>query len=392
MAEPVVLAFRLLNGLLTIGFLPLLLKVYGQTLKRFYRLWGAGFALYGLHILVRAVVPVIAPEALQTIQIYSFFLQLVGFGLILAGVGELVNRTRAVVLSFISVPIILLILFFTTQPYLLGRMVSVTPYLYIVAALIIIRLYYNVAIEAFIIGWTTLLLANLGSALDLMTPLMLEVFAVEAKAVLLYGTLYPRFSFLVDDMTRFLISGQAAQYDEERRGGIIMVNSKASKRDELKYIARLQAEAAPKGIRTILISAYDLITLQEIRGVTQDTSSLYFVRVIQGTVSPWSFSESQIITINDDPSSIGLLLSEILGFVKEKKVSCQIIVHNLSTLIITHGWMRLYSLLISNIGTLKVNGVNLYLLYYDDIHTNHSEIAKFETMAERVETIGERSR
>ena len=392
MVEPVVLAFRLLNGLLTIGFLPLILMVYRKTMKRFYLLWGVGFALYGLHILVRAVLPVIAPNTLPTVQIYSFFIQLIGFGLILAGVGELVNRTRAVILSFISVPLFLLFLFLTTQPYFLGRMVSVTPYLYLVVALVVIRRYYNIAIEAFILGWATLLLANLGSALDLMSPLMLEIFAIEAKVTLLYGTLYPKFSFLVDDMARFLISGSATQYIEKKKGMIIMVNSRASRKEEIRYIMMLQDEAAPKGIRTILISAYDLISPQDIKGVGQDESSLYFVRIAQGLVSSWSFSENQIMTINDDPSSLGLLLTEIINFTKDKKVGCQIIIYSLSSLIITHGWSRIYSFLISNIGSLRNNGINLYLLYYDDIHTNRSDIAKFETLADRIERIGDVSR
>jgi len=387
MVEPLVIALRLLNGLLTIGFLPIMLRVYRKTSKRFYLLWGAGFALYGLHILVRAVLPVVAPDALEVVQVYSFFIQLIGFGLILAGVGELVNRVRAVILSFISVPLFLLFLFFTTKPYFLGRMVSVTPYLYLVVALVVIRRYCNVAIEAFILGWATLLLANLGSALDLMSPLMLEIFAVEAKITLLYGAIYPRFSYLVDDMAQFLISGSVTQYVEGEQGMIIMVDSKAPRNEEISYIVGLQAEAAPRGIRTILISAYDLISPQDFKDIKQE-GSLYFVRIAQGSVSPWNFSENQIMTINDDPSSLGLLLTEIIDFTKDKKTSCQIILYNLSTLILTHGWSRIYSILISNIASLRKNNINLYLLYYDDIHTNYSDIAKFETLADRIDNIG----
>jgi len=127
--EALVLGLRLVNGLLTVGFLPLLLRIYNRNKKRFYLLWGTGFFLYGVHIVVRVFLPLLGLEASTNVNLVSYFVQLTGFGLIIVGIGDLVDRTRQFLYAFIAVPVVLLVLYFTTQPYLLGRIVSVAPYL-----------------------------------------------------------------------------------------------------------------------------------------------------------------------------------------------------------------------------------------------------------------------
>jgi len=385
--EALILGLRLINGLLTVSFLPLLLRIYNNNKKRFYLLWGLGFFLYGVHIIVRVFLPILNLEAVTNIKLLSYFIQLTGFGLILVGIGDLVDRTRQVLLSFIAVPVILLGLYLTTQPYLLGRIISVAPYLYIALALVIVKLLYDVAIEMLIIGWFTLLLANLGSALDLLTPTYLEVLAIDAKAVLLYGILTARFSYLVDDMKKFLISGYPTQYNEERRGRLILVNSLGTtKLDEISFMKNMEREGKLKGIRTILVSLYDVVSQRDM-GVSDDDDDLYFVRGIQGGQLNVSFSHQHNMTIIDDPSAVGLLLMEVINFSKERKTSCQVILYTLSLMIHTHGIQRVYSMITSRLAELKNSNVNLYLIYNSKTHSKRSEIALLEVLADQVISI-----
>ena len=151
MAEALVIALRLVNGILTMGFLPLIWKSFKKTSKKFYEFWAIGFFLYGVHITVRAILPLLNITNIFPVEISSYIIQLAGFGLILIGIGELVNRTKDALLSFLTIPIILVAIYATTQPYLIGRIVSEAPYLFIAVALIIIRINYNVSLEMFII-------------------------------------------------------------------------------------------------------------------------------------------------------------------------------------------------------------------------------------------------
>ena len=382
--EALVLGLRLVNGLLTMGFLPLLLRIYNLNKKRFYLLWGTGFFLYGVHIVVRVFLPLLGLEASTNVKLLSYFVQLTGFGLIIVGIGDLVDRTRQFLYSFIAVPVVLLVLYFTTQPYLLGRIVSVAPYLYISLALIIIKLLYDVAIEMLIIGWFILLIANLGQALDLLTPTFLEVLAINAKAVLLYGVLTSRFSYLVDDLKRFLISGYPTRYSEEKRGQLILVDSQGTtKADEIRYMKKMTLEGKTSGTRTILVSMYDVVSQRDM-DVNDEDDGLYFIRVIQGAQKNVAFSKQKVMTITDDPSAVGMLLMEVINFSKETKSSCQVILYTLSSMIHVHGVQRVYSMMISRLPELKNSEVNLYLIYNSKTHSEGSGVAILETLADEV--------
>jgi len=351
---------RLVNGLLTVGFLPLLLRIYNRNKKRFYLLWGTGFFLYGVHIVVRVFLPLLGLEASTNVKLLSYFVQLTGFGLIIVGIGDLVDRTRQLL-----------------YPYLLGRIVSVAPYLYIALALIIIKLFYGVAIEMLIIGWFILLIANLGQALDLLTPTFLEVLAINAKAVLLYG-------YLVDDLKRFLISGYPKQYNEEKRGQLILVDSQGTtKADEIRYMKKMTLEGKTSGTRTILVSMYDVVSQRDM-DVNDEDDGLYFIRVIQGAQKNVAFSKQKVMTITDDPSAVGMLLMEVINFSKETKSSCQVILYTLSSMIHVHGVQRVYSMMTSRLPELKNSEVNLYLIYNSKTHSEGSGVAILETLADKV--------
>ena len=385
MEEFIVIVLRMINGLFTVSFLPIIYGTYVKTRKRFFILWGAGFFLYGLHIIMRTVFQLISIDTPLSLYMISYMVQLVGFTLILTGIGDLVNRTREMLLSSLLVPLVIIILYFTTQPYLLGYIVTLLPYFFIAMSLLVVWWLTKVNLEYFIIGWNILLLANLGNVFYYLDPIYVEILVIFGKIILLYGIQYRTFSFLVDDFTRFLISGRAVEYNDVKRGQIQFVDlSRASKIEELQWIKNRIMESKPRDERSILISTYDIISVHDLNQHGLQGDDLYFIRMIQGRNPHSKVFNEQVMTINDDLVDLDLLIMDVIQFANERKVSCQIIIHTLSSLIHTHGWKRVYTFLLSKIQYIKGNRVNIYVLYYPDTHSNKSDIAKFERMADSI--------
>ncbi len=149
---------RLLNGIITLGIAFYLLKIYQKSKKRFYSLWATGFFLYGLNILTRVgTVPTIG-------QWLPAFLLLGGFISIIAGVADLVDRKRLILVVLI-LPATMLVIFLVPFSEILmiealGWVISIMPYLLIIISLLYIRLNYPSSLDLLIVGWVNLLLAR----------------------------------------------------------------------------------------------------------------------------------------------------------------------------------------------------------------------------------------
>jgi hypothetical protein len=157
--------------------------------------------------------------------------------------------------------------------------------------------------------------------------------------------------------------------------------------NEVKWIKERIADNSLKDIRTIIISTYDLISPADMLDSTGEDSNMYFVRMIQGEKSVFHDFGERIIVINDDLNDLDILFTDIINFANEHKITAQIILYNLSALIHTHGWKRVYTFLLSKISLLKESNVYLYSLYYPKTHEVESDIAKFEKLADLVTEI-----
>lgn len=371
--------------MLTVVFFPYLYNIYRKTRRRFYLLWGTGFLLYGGNILTRVILPLIGFEASVNAQLFSFVLFLGGFVLIITGIGDLVNKARTMLLSALVIPLVIAVLYFTTQPYVLGRAVSLSPFLFISISLFFIRRRHSASLDLFVVGWAILLLDNIALAVGMMSGVFVEVFAIFGKVVIFLGMTYPRFSFLVDDFRRFLISGVPEAYSESSRDRLILVNTTSGQRSgELQWIKDRIDENKAKAVRTILITTYDLISAADLASNGIDEKDLYLVRLLTGGRGPVSVMKEHVVTINDDLNELDVFFSDIMFFSNERKISCQIIVYTISDLIHTHGWKRVYSFLLSKISQLKSSNVQVYGVYYPETHTEKADISKFEKMADKV--------
>jgi len=376
---------RLGNGLLTVIFFPYLYNIYRKTKRRFYLLWGTGFLLYGGNILTRVILLLIGFEDSINAQMFSFVLFLGGFLLIITGIGDLVNKARTMLLSAMIVPIVIAVLYFTTQPYVLGRAVSLSPFLFIFISLFFIRRARSASLDLFIVGWAILLLDNIALAVGMMSEVYVEVFAMFGKVVIFMGMTYPKFSFLVDDFRRFLISGVPEAYSENNRDRLILVNPTSGHRsEELQWIKDKIHENNVKAVRTILITTYDLISAADLASNGIKEKDLYLVRMLTGGRGPAHVMKEHVVTINDDLNELDVFFSDIMFFSNERKISCQIIVYTISALIHTHGWKRVYSFLLSKVPQLKASNVQVYGVYYPETHTEKADIMKFEKMADTI--------
>ncbi|MFH0896539.1 MAG: hypothetical protein V1850_00615, partial [Candidatus Bathyarchaeota archaeon] len=219
--------------------------------------WGIGFLLYGVNILLRiGGTPSYA-------QWFPAFLLLAGFISIIGGIADLVNKIGLIYVVLL-LPISLLVLLLTPDPYSVfieraGWVIGVLPYLIICVLFLIIRVNYSTSIDYMLIGWSILLLVNVAFAFNAMEIYYVEIMAIFAKAVILIGMTKPSFSLLVDDLKQFLISGSPTEYTSTGSGNISLVQTNGSRSAVLDWIEERSIENADKGIRTILVSTYDMI-------------------------------------------------------------------------------------------------------------------------------------
>lgn len=372
---------RSINGLLTIGFFILLYRIYNKTKKKFYLLWAVGFLFYGANIISRIGLD---PRYGMTLTVLSL---LFGFVFILAGIGELINKTKAMVLSTLILPVAMVILHFALGPESLGWGVSIFPYLMISVSLLLIRLSYSSTLDMLIIGWINLLLVNVAYALNLMDSTFVDIMAIFGKIVIYRGMTNPQFSFLVDDLKRYLISGYPAVYPNSGQGSFNLVsNSSNQKAKEIRWIIDRVGDNSKKGIRTILVTTYDLITPQDLK-ISGLDEGLYIVRMLQGGRGALKTFQEQVMIINDDLDQLGILFSDIINYSNEGKINCEIIIYTISNLIHTHGWKRVYPFILSQMTQLKSSKVQVYGFYYPETHENSADVSKFEKLSDKIITV-----
>jgi hypothetical protein len=197
----------------------------------------------------------------------------------------------------------------------------------------------------------------------------------------------PKFSFLADDLRMFLIGGVPEEYANRIKGRLTMLNqSNTGKEKDIQWIKERLLNNSKKGIRTILITMYDLITPDDV--YNKDTvDQLYFVRVLPGNRSILRTFEDRIMSINDDLNQIDILFSDVISYNNERTVQCEIVLYTLSHLIHTHGWRRVYSFITSKNPLIKSNQVQFTCFYDSRSHEDKSEIIKFENLADSVVSV-----
>jgi hypothetical protein len=383
MIPPLNTLFRLFNGVITIAIASLLLSIFRKTNRRFYLYWGVGYVLYGVNIIIRMLTP--TELGVSFLGIIAFLLLMVGFALMVAGIGELVDRTSTFLASSLSILLLPSIQFTLGREWVpLVMIMALAPYLFMVLSLIVIDWKFGIDVKLQIAGWLNLFFVNLGFITGLVDPGFTDLTSTMAKVIIFLGMTQPRFSFFADDLRMFLIGGVPEEYVNHVEGKLTMVNqSDTGKGKDVQWIRDRLLNNSKKGIRTLLITMYDLITPDDIHN-KDAADELYLVRVLPGNRSILRTFEDRITSINDDPNQIDILFTDVISYSKESMIPCEIILYTLSDLIHTHGWRRIYSFITSKNPIIKSSQVQFTCFYDPRSHEDKSEIIKFENLADSV--------
>lgn len=378
---------RFANGFITVAFFPFLFRLYLRNRKRFYLLWGIGFLLYGTNIVIRAIIDYAVDYEPTIFHWFVFVIYTAGFACLITGTGDLIERARIALASSLLLLLVPLILYNVSSPEILAWSITLSPYLLISLYLYYIRQRYGASVDLFVFGWSFLLLVNVATPTGMMNQIYVDLFAIIGKTIIFRGMMSPRFSFMADEMKRFLISGVPEVYVDGNFEHCTLVNPRSGqKAHELEWIRSIAVENTRKGIRTIIVAFYDLITSTELESNGLEEGDLYFVRMLPKGDGTIQVIGDSVATMNDDLNQLKLLISEIIGYSKERGIRCDIIFYTMSWAIHTHGWKRVYSLLTSKMPDLKASNVHLYLFYYPETHEK-TEASKFEKMADKILTI-----
>ena len=386
MIPPLNLFFRLFNGAVTIAIASLLLSIFRKTNRRFYLYWGIGYVLYGVNIIIRMLTP--TELGVSFLGVIAFLFLMLGFAMMVAGIGELVDRTRTFLVSSLSIILIPLIQFTLDREWVpLVMILGLAPYLFMVLSLIVIDWKFGVEVKLQIAGWLNLFFINLGFITEIVDPGFTDLTSIVAKIVIYLGMTQPKFSFLADDLRMFLIGGVPEEYTNRVEGRLTMLSqSNTGKEKDVQWIRERLLNNSKKGIRTLLISMYDLITPDDI--INKDAvDELYFVRVLPGNRSILRTFEDRIMSINDDLNQMDILFSDVISYSNERTIPCEIILYTLSHLIHIHGWRRVYSFITSKNPVIKSSQVQFTCFYDSRSHEDRSEIIKFENLADSMVSV-----
>jgi len=362
---------RLLNVFVTVICGLFLFKVYldWKCKNHFHLLWGLGFVFYGVQIFLRLKLPL-----LDIFVVILFFSSLL---LWFCGIGLAMQMLRR---FLIVMTIAILVTAIYTLSFRGGLIIGVIPYSMVIAGVILLRRKYGKVLNLLLLGWILLLTTNILFGLVLLPEYFIDFFAVISKLVIVYGATSPMFPAVGMRVEEFL--RKSSEKPVVERTHIALVKCTGSSRlKELSWIKQSVLENSKKGIKTILIILYDLISPLELKDLgLLDHEDVYIVRVLRDVRQETDLKK--LTTIRDDLTSLGVLFSKIVKYARENSVNCNIILYSLSWLIRSHGWRSVYMLTTQKIPDLKNSPVCLQAFCYPDIHKNKTALSLFERMAE----------
>lgn len=360
---------RRINGIITVAFFPFLYRLYRQSKKKFYILWAIGFLLYGINVIIRAEVDLSSTLDPNSLDWVAFLFYMTGFIFIIVGIGDLLERIRVAMLSTVLLVLVPYIAYNVTNPATLGWITSLSPFAIITISLYFIWRKYADFLDMFVVGWLFLFLVNISIPLKMMNIIYVDFLAIVGKVIIFRGMIGPRFPFLADNMKRFLISGSPIKYPEEGTEHCILVsNSTNSGETDIEWINNKISENVKQGVRTILVTLYDLVTIPDLKEVGSDINDFYLIRMLPEENRGVQEYGENIAIIDDNPVKLRILISEILNFSAERKIRCDIIIYTLSWAIKTQGIDRIYNSIASQIPELKESDVRLYCFFEPSSH------------------------
>lgn len=381
------MVLRTINGILTISFSPYLLKIYLETDRRFYLNWAAGFLLLGLKIILRSLSQFYCDSFGILCPSSFFILQITGLSLLVAGIGELMDQYKPTLLLLGVMDALMLVLFLFLDLDMIIMISTIGLYSFISFMLPYMRREYALSLNKFIAGWGMLFLVNILRPLSMVNPALLEVVAISGKILIFYAMTQTGFKYLAEDISQYIAPKEGGGTHEKAGNPVTLLESNAHKQKELEYIAREIKHNSERGIRSVVISTYDLIMPEELMRYGLERDDFYIIRMLIGEKGTgFNFEENQSV-IRDDLNELDFIVRDIIEYTNKNKISLEIYFYNLSSLIHIHGEKRIYSFMISKIPIIKNSNLSLQIFLHPQTHEDESTISLFRSIVENVKKI-----
>ena len=374
------LVARFLNGFITLVIFYRLYGFYRENEGRFYLYWSLGFLLYGLNIVLRLFITHIE---MNLIGFLAFLLNLLGFILIIAGLGDLVDKTRIILSSILVIQFFLVFIVYLFDVQSIAWTMLLVPHLLIIISLGYLNIRYGLNVNLLATGWMPILFANAALALNLVDILYVDIISGLAKIIVYYGMTKPSFRQMADKLKKFMLTGMPTEYVESFSGGFYLVEPKTvDKSRDIDWIkARIKKNHA-RGIQTILFSFYDIIDEKNLIEAIRE--SLYLVRVVNDRRAVPHVFEDRVTTVNDDLTRIRLLLGDIIETSMETTIPSEVILYSLSNAILSYGFNQVYSVLLGMNPEVSGSNIRVMGFLFPSMHEDPSLVARFELLARKV--------
>jgi len=385
------LVLKAINVLIALCFIPYLFMVYRRTDRSFYLFWGIGFSLFGFRLVLRILSEFYYFNAFLPFSPLLFIIYMIGLVFIIAGLGKLVSELipTTIIVSVLPLTVVLVYVFLGAEEVLL--MSNIGLYSFICIILPYLNRKYNLSLNYLMMGLATISVANVVDQFQLLNSIFGEGINIAGRVFLFLGILQPKFKFLAYDISGFMSAQEIVKVNSEYESSVLVMleSDPECRRAEITFFTDKLKENISRGIRTILIVLYDLITFDDLAKFGVEKQDLHLVRMLtryNAVESQSVFQENESV-IKDDLEDLDIILSEIIERAGEEGISCEVFLYNLSALINRHGGKRMYSFVTSKIHQLKTKGVSLYAYIHPETHKHKSETAIFKSLADRTQEI-----
>jgi hypothetical protein len=309
---------------------------------------------------------------------------------IIMGLGDLVEELVSTSLILGGLPIFLSVLYirFTTEEVFL--LFNLGLYAFILWILPYLSTKYSISLKYILLGLVSIFFVVIFENVGLFSGFVTELMHIGGKSLIFLGFTQPRFKFLAYDISGYLSAvDTSSSSNNNHNTKLILINSKIqeSRDKDLEFFVNRLKRNLSKGVKTILVVSYDLIQLNDLRKHQVEPENLHIVRILssgRGSGFRFSFDEHESI-ISEDLDDLDIIFSEIIENTEESNIHCEIFLYNLSTLTHLQGTKRIYGFIVSKISRLKNSNVCLFAYIHPETHNDKTEVALFESIADRVE-------
>lgn len=363
----------ILNGVLTI-FCGLYLAnaLYKKKLFQniFYISWAIGFFFYGIEIITRIFFGDIALFSFGTIAFLSISL----------GVWSIAGKQ-----GFIIVIFIILSLIITISSHLVAPEIGLAViYLVILGGIAYLRIYFGNSADKLFIGWIILLVTNVFIS---RSDWVSDVFAILSKITLFLGLFSEDFATLSEKLKRRESFGHQKQPSissgTKEEGGITLIipSNVNSMEGKINWIEKKIDENVKKNIDTYVFAFQDLPSHSELRRIKWISPSKVFIILFSSSSQK---ANEEFSVFNMDITVIGAVLSEITRKYQARKDGCDVIITDLSLLIIIFNANTLLNILLEKMGSLREAGLSVYAFFDPEIHNDSTIFPLFRNISNEV--------